>query len=81
MAAKAAIERADNELARFVEREQARQDVNIQLKFFFIIVIFLLFVISDAKVGRNLICSKKSAAFCRKLMRHKGVFCDIAAER
>jgi hypothetical protein len=31
MAAKAAIERAHNELARFVEREQARQDVNIQL--------------------------------------------------
>jgi hypothetical protein len=30
MAAKAAIERAHNELARFVEREQARQDVNIQ---------------------------------------------------
>ena len=29
MEAKAAIERAHNELARFVEREQARQDVNI----------------------------------------------------
>jgi hypothetical protein len=30
MAVKAAIERAHNELARFVEHEQARQDVNIQ---------------------------------------------------
>ena len=38
MTAKAAIERAHNELARFVEREQARQDVNIHIVFLFIIV-------------------------------------------
>ena len=40
MAAKAAIERAHNELARFVEREQARQDVNIQFFIFCIIALF-----------------------------------------
>jgi folate-dependent phosphoribosylglycinamide formyltransferase PurN len=32
MAAKAAIERALNELARFFEREQARQDVKAAIK-------------------------------------------------
>ena len=32
MAAKAAIERAFNELARFFEREQARQDVKAAIK-------------------------------------------------
>ena len=36
MAAKAAIERAHNELARFVEHEQARQDVNIHRTSFII---------------------------------------------
>jgi len=40
MATKAAIERAHNELARFVEREQARQDVNIQFRIFFILFFF-----------------------------------------
>ena len=39
MEAKAAIERAHNELARFVEREQARQDVNIHNFSFFTIVV------------------------------------------
>ena len=37
MTAKAAIERAQNELARFLERELARQDVNIHSIILFII--------------------------------------------
>ena len=40
MAAKAAIERAQNELARFVERKLARQDVNIHSFFCFIVLLF-----------------------------------------
>jgi len=42
MAAKAAIERAYNELASFVEREQARQDVNIHIFNCLMITIYLL---------------------------------------
>jgi hypothetical protein len=41
MATKAAIERAHNELARFVERELARQDVNTHFISCFMILIFL----------------------------------------
>jgi hypothetical protein len=44
MAAKAAIERAHNELARFVEREQARQDVSIHSFDCFTIIVYRLFL-------------------------------------
>ena len=49
MAAKAAIERAQNELARFVERKQARQHDNTH-SFFVCIIYFTILATKIAKI-------------------------------